>query len=115
MPTRTRVLPPLLQQAGVTRREAEVLDALTRGASNAEIAARLFISVRTVETHMSSLLSKLGAVDRRELAVIARTVVVGPATTARLPLSLLELTERSPFVGRRDELGLVREGWSEAA
>jgi DNA-binding CsgD family transcriptional regulator len=115
MPTRTRALPPLLQQTGVTRREAEVLDALTRGATNAEIAARLFISVRTVETHISSLLSKLDAADRRELAVIARTVVVGPATSARLPLSLLELTERGPFVGRQDELGLLREGWAEAA
>jgi DNA-binding CsgD family transcriptional regulator len=115
MPTRTRALPPRLQQAGVTRREAEVLDALTRGASNAEIAARLFISVRTVETHISSLLSKFDAADRRELAAIARTVVVGPATSARLPLSLLELTERSPLVGRQDELGLVREGWTEAA
>jgi predicted ATPase/DNA-binding CsgD family transcriptional regulator len=115
MPTRTRALPPRLQQAGVTRREAEVLDALTRGASNAEIAARLFISVRTVETHISSLLSKFDAADRRELAAIARTVVVGPATSARLPLSLLELTERSPLVGRQDELGLVREAWTEAA
>jgi DNA-binding CsgD family transcriptional regulator len=115
MPTRARALPPRLQQAGVTRREAEVLDALTPGASNAEIAARLFISVRTVETHISSLLSKLEVADRRELAAIARTVVVGPATSARLPLSLLELTERSPFVGRQDELGQLREEWTEAA
>jgi predicted ATPase len=39
--------------------------------SNAEIGARLFISVRTVETHVSSLLRKLGAADRRGLAQLA--------------------------------------------
>ena len=39
--------------------------------SNAEIGARLFISVRTVETHVSSLLRKLGVLDRRALALVA--------------------------------------------
>jgi predicted ATPase/DNA-binding CsgD family transcriptional regulator len=52
----------------VSEREAEVLELIAERATNAEIASRLFVSVRTVESHVSSLLRKLGASDRRELA-----------------------------------------------
>jgi predicted ATPase/DNA-binding SARP family transcriptional activator/DNA-binding CsgD family transcriptional regulator len=52
----------------VSEREAEVLALVAERLTNAEIGARLFISVRTVETHVSSLLRKLGARDRRALA-----------------------------------------------
>ena len=55
----------------VSTREAEVLDALRDHLTNAEIARRLHISVRTVESHVSSLLRKLGAADRRGLASLA--------------------------------------------
>ncbi|NUT33501.1 MAG: helix-turn-helix transcriptional regulator, partial [Hamadaea sp.] len=58
-------------QAGISTREAEVLTLLGEHLSNAEIGAKLFISVRTVETHVSSLLRKLGAPDRRALAQLA--------------------------------------------
>ncbi len=54
--------------ADVSDREAEVLALIGARLSNAEIARRLFISVRTVESHVSSLLRKLGAANRRELA-----------------------------------------------
>jgi DNA-binding CsgD family transcriptional regulator/tetratricopeptide (TPR) repeat protein len=57
-------VPEQLSAQGVTAREAEVLRLVSDGLSNAEIAARLVISVRTVEAHVSSLLTKLG-VDRR--------------------------------------------------
>lgn len=57
--------------ADVSAREAEVLALVGARLSNAEIARRLFISVRTVESHVSSLLRKLGAADRRELATLA--------------------------------------------
>lgn len=51
--------------AGISAREAEVLALVAQHLSNAEISARLFISVRTVETQVSSLLRKLGVPDRR--------------------------------------------------
>jgi DNA-binding NarL/FixJ family response regulator len=55
----------------VTEREAEVLALLDRHMTNAQIAESLFISVRTVESHVSSMLRKLGVSDRRSLAVAA--------------------------------------------
>jgi DNA-binding NarL/FixJ family response regulator len=52
----------------VTRREAEVLKLLGEGATNPQIAERLFLSKRTVETHVSNLLLKTGATGRDALA-----------------------------------------------
>ncbi len=60
-----------LREAGVSEREAEVFRLVADRATNAEIAARLFVSVRTVESHVSSLLRKLDAPDRRALARLA--------------------------------------------
>jgi predicted ATPase/DNA-binding CsgD family transcriptional regulator len=68
-----------LTDAGVSEREAEVLDLVAQGATNAEIAARLFVSVRTVESHVSSLLRKLGADDRRALARLVHDTGDGAA------------------------------------
>jgi predicted ATPase/DNA-binding CsgD family transcriptional regulator len=65
--------------AGISPREAEVLRAVGEHLTNAEIAARLFISVRTVESHVSSLLRKLGLSDRRELAQLAARTGPDPA------------------------------------
>ncbi len=60
---------PELAAAGVTARESEVLRLIGQGMPNAEVAERLYISVRTVESHVSSLLTKLDARNRGELAV----------------------------------------------
>jgi DNA-binding CsgD family transcriptional regulator len=57
-----------LQVATLTERETEVLALLERHMTNAQIAESLFISVRTVESHVSSMLRKLGVPDRRSLA-----------------------------------------------
>jgi predicted ATPase/DNA-binding CsgD family transcriptional regulator len=83
----------------VSAREAEVLAALAEHLTNAEIGERLFISVRTVESHVSSLLRKLQVDDRRALAAIAapptRSGLSGrPVVAAQLPSRL------TPFVGR---------------
>lgn len=65
-------VPERLRARGVTGRELEVLRLVARGSSNAEVAALLHLSVRTVETHVSNLLAKAGAVDRGGLAVWLR-------------------------------------------
>ncbi|MDL4816662.1 ATP-binding protein [Actinomadura opuntiae] len=57
-----------MHSPAVSAREAEVLALLGEHLTNAEIAARLVISVRTVESHVSSLLRKLQLPDRRALA-----------------------------------------------
>ena len=55
----------------VTDREREVLVEVARGHTNAEIAERLFMSHATAKTHVSRLLTKLGARDRAQLVVVA--------------------------------------------
>jgi DNA-binding CsgD family transcriptional regulator/tetratricopeptide (TPR) repeat protein len=61
-------VPDTLRACGVTRREADILALLAAGLTNADIAAQLHLSVRTVESHVSSLLAKLGARNRTDLA-----------------------------------------------
>ena len=58
--------------AGLTDRQVEILRMLADGATNAEIAARLVLSVRTVDHHVSAVLQKLGVPGRRE-AIAAAT------------------------------------------
>jgi predicted ATPase/DNA-binding CsgD family transcriptional regulator/tetratricopeptide (TPR) repeat protein len=95
----------------ISAREAEVLAAVGEHLSNAEIAARLFISVRTVESHVSSLLRKLGAEDRRALTLIAGERAPAPAAPRRAPAALPPAL--TSFVGRvreRAELAAALDG-----
>jgi len=52
--------------AGLTRRQAEVLELVAAGLSNAQIAARLALSGRTVDNHVAAILRKLGVRTRSE-------------------------------------------------
>jgi DNA-binding CsgD family transcriptional regulator len=61
-------------RAGLTRREAEVLDLMARGLTNTEIAKRLFLSGKTVERHVSAVLRKFDASARAEAVDAARRV-----------------------------------------
>lgn len=65
-------VPPQLRAAGVTSRELDVLRLVQDGRSNAEIAERLFLSTRTVETHVAHLLTKSGTPDRTALGAWSR-------------------------------------------
>ena len=69
-PTRRRggtSVAPDLRARGVTAREAEVLALVADGLTNAQMAERLYLSPRTVETHVARLLVKTGSADRSEL------------------------------------------------
>lgn len=57
---------------GLTTRELQILDCLSSGLTNNRIGARLHVSPKTVDHHVSSVLSKLGAASRGEAAQIAR-------------------------------------------
>ncbi len=68
--TATRVNP-----AGLTERQVEVVRLLARGMTNAEIAGRLVLSVRTVDSHVAAALEKLGSHTRKE--AVARADELG--------------------------------------
>jgi len=57
--------------AGLTPRQVEVLELVAEGLTNAEIAGRLFVSPKTVDHHVSALLTKLEVATRQEAATIA--------------------------------------------
>ena len=63
--------PPSAPHEPLTRREEEVLLTVARGLTNAEIADTLHISLSTVKTHLASLMQKLGARNRVEIAMWA--------------------------------------------
>jgi DNA-binding CsgD family transcriptional regulator len=105
----------LLADRGVTRKEAEVLHALAERLTNAEIAARLYVSERTVESHVSSLLRKLQAGNRRELAQAAQSLdSLGRAGAPVLPAALELLAESGLLVGRHPERQRLAELWEQA-
>ena len=55
----------------LTPREREVVLGIARGDTNAEISARLFMSVATVKAHITHILTKLGATNRTQIALLA--------------------------------------------
>lgn len=63
--------------ADLTQREYEVLELVAEGLTNFEIAQRLFVSARTVSTHVSNILAKVGARTRTEAAAMLHATTVG--------------------------------------
>lgn len=58
---------------GITNRECEIIQSLATGKSNNEISEELFISVRTVENHLSKIYSKTGAKNRVQLLTLLQS------------------------------------------
>ena len=90
-----------------------MLDAVSERLTNAEIAARFSVSERTVETHVSALLRKLGSSNRRQLAELARAA--GASGTDELPPMLLRSAQRSACIGRRSERARLLDAWARCA
>ena len=68
-------MPHLGEDALLTRREAEILELLADGLTNREIAERLFISQKTVGTHLGHIFAKLGVHNRVAAAGRARSML----------------------------------------
>ena len=113
----------MAEPTAVSERESEVLAAVAAHLTNAEISQRLHISVRTVESHVSSLLRKLGVADRRALARYGQELTRGEAEAdathdgqdGREPWPTGPLVLRgapaalTSFIGRSAELATVDE------
>src|SRR6266536_2866529 len=97
------------RSSDVTAREAEVLALIARHLTNAQIAEALFISTRTVETHVSALLRKLQVSDRRSLARHAEAVPRLVGSPGRRPLS----APLTSFVGRSTERAVLATALAE--
>jgi predicted ATPase/DNA-binding CsgD family transcriptional regulator len=97
------------KNAEVTAREAEVLALIARHLTNAQIAEALFISRRTVETHVSALLRKLQLPDRRSLARHAEAMPGLLVKSGRrgLPLPV------TSFIGRTGERTVLAAALAE--
>jgi predicted ATPase/DNA-binding CsgD family transcriptional regulator len=87
----------------LTQREAEVLTLVQRRLTNTEIADQLFVSVRTVETHVSALLRKFAVEDRRALARVVSPEMAPAASALRSTVP----SPLTPFVGRVEELSTL--------
>jgi predicted ATPase/DNA-binding CsgD family transcriptional regulator len=67
-------LAPLAPLAPLTRREGEIAELIAQGLTNRQIGARLFIAERTVDTHVSRILAKLGCASRAQVAALVASV-----------------------------------------
>jgi predicted ATPase/DNA-binding CsgD family transcriptional regulator len=93
----------------ITAREAEILALIAKHLTNAQIAAALFISTRTVESHVSAMLRKLRLPDRRSLARQAEAIpgLLGTSGRPGLPAPV------TSFIGRSGEQAALTAALAE--
>jgi DNA-binding NarL/FixJ family response regulator len=85
--------PNPLRDAGLTRRESDVLHLLAGGASNREISRQLFLSEKTVKAHLAAVFRKLGVSNRTQAAMAAVSMGLGPPgfmAGIRAPLAAID-------------------------
>ncbi|MGN6872889.1 MAG: LuxR C-terminal-related transcriptional regulator [Solirubrobacteraceae bacterium] len=82
-PAPERSAQPAIESFGLTDRELEVLQLVTAGRSNPQIATELFISPKTASVHVSNIISKLGVSSRGEAAALAHRLGVEAPAPAR--------------------------------
>jgi DNA-binding NarL/FixJ family response regulator len=78
VPKRSIPAPPTTGVEVLTARQLEVLQLLGEGLANADIADRLFLSTRTVDHHVSAILTRLEAKNRSQAVHIARRAQLLP-------------------------------------
>jgi len=71
---------PAARGLPLTRREREIAELIAQGLTNRQIAARLFIAERTVDTHVGRILVKLGCANRAQVAAIVATTAAAAAS-----------------------------------
>jgi DNA-binding NarL/FixJ family response regulator len=93
-----RQMTPPSSHPKLTRREHEILALMGGGLPHAEIARRLFISPKTVATHVEHILRKLGVRSRAQAVAVAyRDEILRPADMTQLPIGdVLEGVEHGP-------------------
>ena len=102
-----------VERSQLTRRELEILEFVVARYTNAEIAAALTISKRTVESHVSALRRKVGVSDRPTLIEVGRRLTATrPVRAPRAPVDEADPPDSSGRDGRFAHPGLVTSGAS---
>ena len=76
---------PRPSDAGLTKREADILSYLAEGHSNREISRQLFLSEKTVKAHLAAVFRKLGVTNRTQAAMAAVSMGMGSAAAGLGP------------------------------
>ena len=85
----------------ITPREREILELVASGARNREIAAKLFLSVHTVEYHVTHILQKLGARNRTEASIKAARLGLSPGSVRQVAGAEPGVRSRETWTPRR--------------